>query len=138
MRNLREYGTILGLWGLYSSGRLSDRDGMRGYRVQAKSRTDFQRRHPGFVQHWDPTTFGQPWLDAYSAASPERRADLDLATSPVSSNLLSPLALAFYWVRWLPPGGQDKAVFLPGFKADKLVDVPITAADWKARRHETP
>jgi hypothetical protein len=107
-----------------------DRGGMRGYRVQAKSRTDFQRGHPGFVQHWDPSTFGQPWLDDYPAASPERRADLDLTTSPVSSNLLSPLALAFYWVRWLPPGGQDKAVFLPGFKADKLVDVPITAAAW--------
>ena len=107
-----------------------DRDGMRGYRVQAKSRTDFQLRHPGFVQHWDPSTFGQPWLDDYLAASPERRADLDLTTSPLSSNLLSPLALAFYWVRWLPPGGQDKAVFLPGFKADKLVDVPITAAAW--------
>jgi hypothetical protein len=49
----------------------------------------------------------------------------------VSSNLLSPLALAFYWVRWLPPGAQDEAVFLPGFKADKLVDVPMTAAAWK-------
>jgi hypothetical protein len=107
-----------------------DRDGMRGYRVQAKSRTDFQRRHAGFVQHWDPSTFGQPWLDDYSAASPERRADLDLTISPVSSNLLSPLALAFYWVRWLPPGAQDKAVFLPGFKADKLVDVPMTATVW--------
>jgi hypothetical protein len=107
-----------------------DRDSMRGYRVQAKSQTDFQRRHPGFVQHWDPSTFGQPWLDDYSAASPERRADLDLTTSPVSSNLLSPLALAFYWGRWLPLGGRDEAVFLPGFKADKLVDVPITATAW--------
>jgi hypothetical protein len=107
-----------------------DRDGMQGYRVQAKSRTDFQRRHPGFARHWDPSTFGQSWLDDYSAASPERRADLDLTTSPVSSNLLSPLALAFYWVRWLPPGALDKAVFLPGFKADKLVDVPMTAAAW--------
>ncbi len=107
-----------------------DKDGMRGYRVQGKNRTDFQRSHPGFVQHWDPSTFGQPWLDDYAAASPERRADLDLMTSPASSNLLSPLALAFYWVRWLPPGGQDEAVFLPGFKSDKLVDVPITAAAW--------
>ncbi len=49
----------------------------------------------------------------------------------MSPNLLSPLALAFYWVRWLPQGGQDEAVFLPGFKSDKLVDVPITAAGWK-------
>jgi hypothetical protein len=107
-----------------------DRDGMQGYRVQAKSQADFQRKHPGFVQHWDPSTFALPWLDDYSAASPERRADLDLTSAPVSSNLLSPLALAFYWVRWLPPGAQDKAVFLPGFKADKLVNVPMTAAAW--------
>jgi hypothetical protein len=107
-----------------------DRDGIRGYRVQAKSRTDFQRRHPGFVQHWDPSTFGQPWLDDYSAAAPKRRADLDLTTSPISSNLLSPLALAFYWVRWLPLGAQDKAVFLLSFKANKLFDVPMTAAAW--------
>jgi hypothetical protein len=107
-----------------------DRDGMRGYRVQAKSRADFQRRHPGFVQHWDPSRFGQPWLDDYSAASPERRADLDLTTSPESPNLLSPLALACYWVRWLPPGARDKTVFLPGFKADKRVVVPMIAALW--------
>ena len=107
-----------------------DKDAMRGYRIQGKSVADFQRAHPGFVQHLDPSTFGQPWLDDYSAAPPERRADLDLTTSSASSNLLSPLALAFYWVRWLPPDGQDEAVFLPGFKSDKLVDVPITAAPW--------
>jgi hypothetical protein len=107
-----------------------DRDSMRGYRVQGKSLADFSRRHPGFVRHWDPSTFGQPWLDDFSAAPPERRADLDLTRSPLSPHLLSPLALAFYWVRWLPPGGQDVSVFLPGFKADKVVDVPITAGAW--------
>jgi hypothetical protein len=105
-----------------------DRDAMRAYRVQAKTLADFRRKHPGFVRHWDPATFGQPWLDDYPAASPERRADLDLMGA--SPKLRSPLALAFYWVRWLPPGGQDVPVFLPGFKADKLADLPITAAPW--------
>jgi hypothetical protein len=101
---------------------------MRANRVQAKTLADFRLKHPGFVRHWDPATFGQPWLNDYPAASPERRADLDL--KGVSPKLRSPLALAFYWIRWLPPGGQDVPVFLPGFKADKLVDLPITAAPW--------
>ena len=36
--------------------------------------------------------------------------------------------MAFYWIRWLPRGGDDVPVFLPGFKADKLVDVPVGPA----------
>jgi hypothetical protein len=116
-------------------------DGLTAYRVQAKGLEDFRRRHPGFVQHWDPATFGQPWLQDFHAASPERRADLDLKGSPLSAGLRSPLAMAFYWVRWLPQGGQDVPVFLPGFKADRLVDLPITAAVsprgmlWRASLH---
>ena len=35
-------------------------DGLQAYRVQAKILADFRRRHPGFIQHWDPMTFGQP------------------------------------------------------------------------------
>jgi hypothetical protein len=113
-------------------------DGMLGHRVQAKNLGDFRHRHPGFVQHWDPATFGQPWLHDYPAASPERRADLDLKDASLPSGLRSPLAMAFYWVRWLPHDGQEVPVFLPGFKADRLVDLPITAAPapdgtlWKA------
>lgn len=103
-------------------------DGMLGQRVQAKNLGDFRRRHPGFVQHWDPATFGQPWLHDYPAASPERRADLDLKGASLPSRLRSPLAMAFYWVRWLPHDGQEVPVFLPGFKADRLVELPITAA----------
>jgi hypothetical protein len=34
--------------------------------------------------------------------------------------------LAFYWVRYLPRGGEDVPVFLPGFKVERLVDLPIT------------
>jgi hypothetical protein len=102
-------------------------DGLQAYRVQAKTLADFRRRHPGFVQYWNPATFGQNWLRDYPSASPERRADLDLKGSPLPSGLRSPLAMAFYWVRWLPQGGQDVPVFLPGFKADRLVDLPISA-----------
>ncbi len=107
-------------------------DGMQAERVQAKTLSDFQRRHPGFVQHWDPATFGQPWLRDYPSASPERRIDLDLRGAPLPPALRSPLAMAFYWVRWLPQAEQDVPVFLPGFKADRLVEVPVapaTAAD---------
>nr|WP_294547794.1 hypothetical protein [uncultured Rhodopila sp.] len=100
--------------------------GLEAQRVQAKTLADFRRRHPGFVQHWDPATFGSPWLQDYPAASPERRADLDLQGAP--DGLSSPLAMAFYRIRWLPRGGDEVPVFLPGFKADKLVNVPVGPA----------
>ena len=102
-------------------------DGLRAYRVQAKTLADFRRKHPGFVQHWDPATFGQPWLRDYTSASPERRSDLDLKASPLPSGLRSPLAMAFYWIRWLPHRSLDVPVFLPGLKRDGLVDLSITA-----------
>jgi hypothetical protein len=102
-------------------------DGMQGERVQAKTLADFRLRHPGFVQHWDPASFGQPWLRDYPSAPPERRIDLDLHASPLPPALRSPLALAFYWVRWLPRAGQDVPVFLPGFKAERLVEVPVAS-----------
>jgi hypothetical protein len=103
-------------------------DGMQAQRVQAKTLSDFQQRHPGFVQHWDPATFGQPWLRDYPSAPPERRIDLDLHGTPLPPTLRSPLAMAFYWVRWLPQSGQDVSVFLPGFKKDRLVAVPVAPA----------
>jgi hypothetical protein len=102
-------------------------DGLWAYRVQAKTLADFRRKHPGFVQHWDPATFGQPWLRDYASASPERRTDLDLKGSPLPSGLRSPLAMAFYWIRWLPHRSLNVPVFLPGFKHDSLVDLSITA-----------
>jgi hypothetical protein len=100
-------------------------DGLQAYRVQAKTLADFRREHPGFVQQWDPATFGQPWLRDYKAASPKRRPDLDL--SPFPSGLRSPLAMAFYWVRWLLHRSLDVPVFLPGLKHDRLVNLSITA-----------
>jgi hypothetical protein len=102
-------------------------DGLQAYRVQAKTLADFGRRHPGFVPHWDPSTFGQSWFDDYPAASPERRPDLDLKGAPLPPGLRSPLALAFYWIRWLPGRGQNVPVFLPGFKAERLLELPIAA-----------
>lgn len=103
-------------------------DGLQAQRVQAKTLADFRRRHPGFVQHWDPASFGSPWLQDYPGASPERRADLDLKSATLPDGLSSPLAMAFYWIRWLPRGGDEVPVFLPGFKADKLVTVPVGPA----------
>lgn len=124
-------------------------DGLQARRVQAKTLADFQRRHPGFVQHWDPATFGQPWLPDYQFAAAERRADLDLKGATLPPGLRSPLALAFYWIRWLPRDGADVPVFLPGFKHEPLVRVSIAAAPstsglkWRAPLHyaalnETP
>ena len=103
-------------------------DGMQGERVQAMTLVDFRRWHPGFVQHWDPASFGQSWLRDYPSAPPERRIDLDLHASPLPPALRSPLALAFYWVRWLPRTEQDPPVFLPGFKGERLVQVPVALA----------
>ena len=77
--------------------------------------------HPGFVQHWTPASFGQPWLQDYQAARPERRPDLDLPASDAQTR--SPLALAFYWSRFLPPAGGAAPVVLPGFKRDKESDL---------------
>jgi hypothetical protein len=114
-------------------------DGLRGYRVQGKKLAEFQRKFPGFVQHWSPATFGQPWLRDYRSAPPERRADLDLKTPTLPPELRSPLALAFYWIRWLPAHGQDVPVFLPGFKHERLVNLPLAAVpssgetSWQAR-----
>jgi hypothetical protein len=115
--------------------------GLQGRRVQAKTLADFRRKHPGFVQHWDPATFGRPWLPDYSSGSPEQRPDLGLEGSALPSGLRTPLAMAFYWIRWLPRGGQDVPVFLPGFKAERVVDLPIAAASsagttrWQAPLH---
>lgn len=115
--------------------------GLQAYRVQAKTLDDFRHRHPGFAEHWDPATFGQAWLGDYPAASPERRADLDLKAAPLPAGLRSPLALAFYWVRWQHRGSEDVPVFLPGFKADRLVEVPVASAGssagtlWRASLH---
>ena len=79
------------------------------------------------MQHWDPETFGAPWLQDYQAAVPERRPDLDLPAAIHANALRTPFAMAFYWVRFLPPHGQDVTVFLPGFKADKVAELPISA-----------
>jgi len=103
-------------------------DGLQAHRVQGKTFADFRRDHPGFAQHWDPATFGQAWLHDYHLASPKRRTDLDLKDLPPPSGLRSPLAMAFYWVRWLPRGNQDVPVFLPGFKSERLLHLKIEAA----------
>jgi hypothetical protein len=119
-------------------------DGLQAHRVQAKTLADFRRNHPGFARYWDPATFGRRWLDDYQSASPVRRADLDLKASPMPSGLRSPLALAFYWVRWLPRQGEDVPIFLPGFKADRLMEVSIAAVPsaaggtmWRAPLHHS-
>jgi hypothetical protein len=112
--------------------------GLQAYRVQGKTLADFRRQHPKFAQHWDPETFGQPWISDYQSASPERRTDLDLTDQQLPSGLRSPLAMAFYWVRWLPRREQTVPVFLPGFKKERLVDLPIAAipssggTEWQA------
>jgi hypothetical protein len=118
-----------------------DQNGLQAKRVQGKTLAEFQIKHPGFVKHWDPGRFGQSWLGDYAFASPERRADLDLNGSPLPAHLRSPLAMAFYWIRWLPSRGEDVTVFLPGFKADRLVHLPIagvpsaTGMVWQAPLH---
>lgn len=95
------------------------------YRAGAKSLADFQQHHPGFVSHWPPGRFGQPWLADFPRAGAARRPDLDL---PAAGDVQAPLALAFYWSRFLPPGGGAALVVLPGFKRDKQVPVSFGPA----------
>ncbi len=99
--------------------------GMTAFRVQANTLAEFQARHPGFVRHWDPATFGEPWLPGYATASPERRADLDLPMGSMPVGLGTPLLMAFYWVRWADPHEQMVPLFLPGFKRDATADIKV-------------
>ena len=94
------------------------------YRVQAKHLADFRQRHPGFVAHWPPANFAQPWLDDYRRAGAERRPDLDLP----AAGARTPLAFAFYWSRFLPPAGTRVAVVLPSFKQNKVTTLDLAAA----------
>ncbi len=98
---------------------------LEAYRVQAKRLEDFRVRFPGFVQHWTPASFGQPWLQDYRAAAPDRRPDLDLPANALRT--VSPLAFALYWSRFLPDDdGGRAALVLPGFKRDKTVALRLT------------
>jgi len=105
---------------------------MEAFRVQAKRLAEFQQHHPSFVSHWAVSSFGQPWLQDYRAAPPERRPDLDL---PATGAVRTPLALAFYWSRFLPPEGGAATVILPGFKRDMTAALrfgPATSGDgWR-------
>jgi hypothetical protein len=107
--------------------------GFAGYRIEGKGLAQFRRQFPRFAQHWDPATFGQPWLSDFENASPQRRRDLDLTEAKVSTALQAPLALAFYWDRWLPTQAVDIPVFLPGFKRDRVADLMVAAHGAGAR-----
>lgn len=108
------------LWDDYRA----DGHGLTAYRLEG-SKAQIQRKHPGFIRHWDPATFGEPWLQDFRSAHPDRRQDLDLPASSMRPDPRVPLALAFYWSRWPPPGAQTVAVFLPGFKKDKTADLTV-------------
>ncbi len=98
-------------------------EGLDAFRIEGKRAGEFGRQHPRFASFWDPGRFGQPWLEAFVRASPERRRDLDLRQ--MSASVRPPLALAFYWLRVLPAAGGVVPVFLPGFKDAKRVDLSI-------------
>jgi hypothetical protein len=112
--------------------------GFEAYRVQAKTLADFQRLHPGFIRHWALASFGQSWIQDYRAAPPERRPDLDLPASSVAPGLRSPLALAFYWSRFLSPVAGVAPVFLPGFKRNARTELDFGPAlqgeGWQRRQ----
>ena len=106
--------------------------GLAAYRVQGKRGAAFARQYPRFVGHWDENSFGSPWLADYGMAGAERRPDLDLAHDMPGVRV--PLALAFYWLRWLDRTATVP-VYLPGFKEQKLVELGISAegaGTWRA------
>lgn len=112
------------LWDVFVRGS----DGLDAYRLQARTPEEFRSKHPAFAEHAGPATFGQPWLQDYWRANPERRRDLDLPASSAVPDIRSPLALAFYWGERLPRTGEAATVFLPGFKKDKSVTLTIAPA----------
>lgn len=101
--------------------------GMQAWRVQAKTLADFETKHPGFVRHWSPASFGENWLPDYASAPPERRPDLDLPQGSMPPGLGTPLLLAFYWVRWAGDAERTVPVFLPGFKHNSRADIQVDA-----------
>ncbi len=101
-----------------------DPAGLMASRAQAKRIRDFRARYPSFAANWPTTAFGRDWLPGFSAAPPERRPDLDLLHP--NPAVRTPLALAFYWVRFLPLDTSTVPVFLPGFKHDALVTEALT------------
>lgn len=115
-------------WDVFTRGK----EGLAAQRAQAKTPADFQAKHPGFVRHWPPETFAQPWREDYAAAAPERRADLDLPAVAMPAGLGTPLAMAFYWIRWADADGRAAPLFLPGFKKDARIDVPLRVAGAEA------
>ena len=112
------------LWDVFVRGS----DGLEAYRLQARTPEEFSSKHPAFAEHANPASFGQPWLQDYWRADPERRRDLDLPASSAVPDIRSPLALAFYWGERLPRTGEAATVFLPGFKKDKSVTLTIAPA----------
>jgi hypothetical protein len=110
-------------WDLFVRGK----DGMSAYRVQGKSLSDFQKKHPGFVRHWDLSSFGVPWRADYASAPPDRRADLDLPKAAMPPGLGTSLLMAFYWVRWAGRETRTVPLFLPGFKKNARIDVQVVA-----------
>ena len=124
-RTLADGRVVRQQWDVFNQGST----GLQGWRVQAKTLAEFRHKHPSFVRHWNPASFGGAWLQDYAAAGPERRPDLDLrraATPPgFWQGLRTPLAMAFYWARWLPPAGEAVPVFLPGFKRDARADLAV-------------
>lgn len=111
-------------WDVFTRGP----DGLAASRVQSRSLSEFQRRHPAFAGHWDPVRFGQPWLSDYPAAQPERRTDLDLGQAAMPPRTRTPYALAFYWSRWLPNAGGTVPVFMPGWKRDARFQAEVAPA----------
>lgn len=124
-RYLFDGGIVRQQWDVFQSGP----NGLDGRRVQGKRLAEFRRQHPGFVQHWELETFGSPWLPDYELAASDHRPDLGLSRSQLQSELRTPLALAFYWLRW-PHDGQNVPVFLPGFKDERLAELPVAVSDW--------
>ena len=100
-------------------------EGLSGQRVQGKTLAEFQTRYPAFAGHWSPDQFGLPWLPDYNAAPPERRRDLDLPRTDLVAGIGTPLAMAFYWIRWDDDARRRVPIFLPGFKKDSRVDIDV-------------
>jgi len=110
-------------WDVFDAGP----DGLAARRLEGKTAAEFSERHPGFASHWDPDAFGMPWVADYANGGADRRSDLDLAKSAMPPGFGPPLALAFYWSRWVGPDGQKAAVFLPGFKRDSRADISVVS-----------
>ena len=96
-----------------------------GYKIESKHPDQFKSRYPLLATIWELSSFGKSWLPQFYPSSPDRRSDYDVAVEP---GLQTPLAFAFYYLRFLQNAAQVP-VFVVGEEREKRVDLVLNSPE---------